>query len=196
MTYHLVHADQNTLLASDRAVIKHAERIDFADAVALLHAAAAIREKTQADAKAVRSAGHAEGLAEARAAADDHVAEQISQFARALEQHEQARRSDIAEAAHAAVRAIIGELDDATILPRMVERTLARLPAEGPVSVAVAPAMAARLAERLAGMSHVAIVAEPALAPTDCVMRTSAGQVIASLSVQLDALAKRWGVAG
>ncbi len=194
MTYHLVHSDRNTLLASDRAVIKRAERVDFADAVALLHAAAAIREQAQADASAARLAGHAEGLAEARAEADAHVAEQIAAFAEAVEQQEQARRADIAEAAHAAVRAIIGELDDEAILPRMVERTLARLPAEGPVSVSVAPAMAECLAARLGDLSHVAIVAEPALGPTDCVMRTSAGQVIASLSVQLDALAKRWGV--
>jgi flagellar biosynthesis/type III secretory pathway protein FliH len=194
MTYHLVHSDRNTLLASDRTVIKRAERVDFADAVALLHAAAAIREQAQADASAARLAGHAEGLAEARAEADAHVAEQIAAFAEAVEQQEQARRADIAEAAHAAVRAIIGELDDETLLPRMVERTLARLPAEGPVSVSVAPAMAECLAARLGDLSHVAIVAEPALGPTDCVMRTSAGQVIASLSVQLDALAKRWGV--
>jgi len=177
-------------------VIKRAERVDFSDAIALLHAAAAIREQAQADADAARLAGRAEGLAEATATADAHVAEQVAAFARAVEQHEQARRSDIAEAAHAAVRAIIGELDDDTILPCMVERTLARLPAEGPVSVAVAPAMAERLAARLEGLEHVAIVAEPALGPTDCVMRTSAGQVIASLSVQLDALAKRWGVTG
>jgi flagellar biosynthesis/type III secretory pathway protein FliH len=196
MTYHLVHSDRNSLLGSDRAVIKRAERIDFTDAVALLHAAAAIREKALREVEAARLAGQAEGLDEARAAANEHIAEQIAGFATAIEEHEQTRRADIAEAAHAAVRAIVGEIEDENLLPRLVERTLARLPAEGPVTIAVAPAMAQSLAARLARLSHVTIVPDPMLGPTDCVMRTSAGQVIASLSVQLDALAKRWGVAG
>jgi flagellar biosynthesis/type III secretory pathway protein FliH len=39
------------------------------------------------------------------------------------------------------------------------------------------------------------IAEDPSLGSGDCVVRTSAGQVIASLSVQLESLAKRWGVA-
>jgi flagellar biosynthesis/type III secretory pathway protein FliH len=46
----------------------------------------------------------------------------------------------------------------------------------------------------LAELAHVAVLADSALGATDCIVRTSAGQVIASLSVQLGALAQRWGV--
>lgn len=195
MTFHLVHTDGATLLSSDTAVIKRAERADFVDAAALLRAAAAIRDEASAAAEAARRDGRAEGLAEAREAVEAALAEQIASFAEAIQRHEESRRADIAAAALAAVHAIIGGLDDETLVTGIVERTLARLPADGPITVQLAPAMAEGLAARLVDLSHVAVVANPALGPTDCVLRTSAGQVIAGLSVQLDALAKRWGVA-
>ncbi|WP_165356284.1 FliH/SctL family protein [Sphingosinicella sp. BN140058] len=195
MTFHLFHADKNSLLASDRAVIKRSDRKDFTDAAALLQAASAIRDEAVAATEAARREGHAQGLAEARDTIEAQLAEQIAGFAAALDGHEQARRSDIAEAAYAAVRAIVGEIADEELVPRMVERTLARLPAEGPVALFVAEALATKVSERLGTASHVVVSAEPGLGPTDCVVRTSAGQVIASLSVQLDSLAKRWGVA-
>lgn len=194
MTFHLVHADAGTLLSSDTPVIKREQRTDFIDAAALLQAAAAIRDEASAAAEAARLAGRAEGLAEARATIEAGFAEQVAGFAAALDAHEQARRADIATAACAAVRTIIGTLDDETIVTRIVERTLARLPAEGPVAIQVAPEMAARLEQHLAELAHVAVSADPALGATDCIVRTSAGQVIASLSVQLGALAQRWGV--
>lgn len=195
MTFHLFHSDKNSLLASDRAVIKRSDRKDFTEAAALLRAASAIRDEAVTATEAARRDGHAQGLAEARDTIEAQLTEQIAGFAAALDAHEQARRSDIAEAAYAAVRAILGALPDEELVPRIVERTLARLPAEGPVSVFVADAVAARVMERLGTASHVVVSAEPGLSPTDCVVRTSAGQVIASLSVQLDSLAKRWGVA-
>ncbi|MGK6354120.1 FliH/SctL family protein [Sphingomonas sp. DT-207] len=195
MTFHLVHADGATLLASDTAVIKRDQRVDFVDAAALLQAASAIRDQASAAAEAARIEARAEGLAEARATVEAALAEQIAGFAEAIEQHEAARRADIAAAALAAVRAIVGTLDDEALVTGIVERTLARLPVEGPIIVQLAPSMADGLAVRLADRSHVTVVADPALGSTDCVLRTSAGQVIASLSVQLDALAKRWGVA-
>lgn len=195
MTFHLVHADANGLLASDRAVIKRAERIDFTDAAALLEAASAIRDRASAEAEQARAAGRAEGLAEAKVEIETRIAEQVAGFAAAVERHAEARRADVAEAAYAAVRAIVGELDDEFLLARIVDRTLARLPTEGPVAIAVAPAMATRLGVHIAALSHVTIAGDPALGSTECHLRTSAGQVIASLDVQLDSLARRWGVA-
>lgn len=194
MTYHLVHSDRATLLASDTPVIKRAERADFADAVSLLQVAGAIRDTALAEAERARAAGHAEGLAEARSGMDVLLADQIAGFAEAIERREEARRADIAQAAFAAVQTILGELEDETIVPRMVERTLARLPDDGPVAIQTAPAMAERLAETFAAFDHVTIAANPDLQATDCVLRTRDGQVIASLSVQLDTLARRWGV--
>ncbi len=56
MTFHLVHADDHALLASDTAVIKRAQRVDFTDAVALLQASAAIRDRASAEAESARAA--------------------------------------------------------------------------------------------------------------------------------------------
>lgn len=194
MSFHLVHADMALLVASDRPVIKRAERIDFTDAMDLLRAAAAIRDQAQDAAETARRTGYREGLDEARAGTDAHLAAQVAGFAAALDAHEQTRRQDIAEAAYAAVRAILGELDDAELLPRIVERTLAQLPGDEPVTVLVAPALAQQVSVRTGALTHVAVEADPEMGPHDCVVRTHAGQVIASLSVQLDALAKRWGI--
>jgi flagellar biosynthesis/type III secretory pathway protein FliH len=176
-------------------VIKRAERVDFADAAALLQAAAAIRDQALGETEAARREAQVQAMSDAQAEIDALVAEQVASFAAAIEAHEQARRSDIAEAAYAAVRAIVGELDDRELVPRMVERTLSRLPAEGPVTISVPGALAAAVSERLGEAAHVVVVADPGLGPIDCIVRTNAGQVIASLSVQLQSLAKRWGVA-
>ncbi|MBB5710900.1 FliH/SctL family protein [Sphingomonas xinjiangensis] len=195
MTYHLVHADDATLLASDRAVIKRSERATFTDAVSLLREAGVIRMRTQADADAARDAARAEGLEEARAEVQALIAEQVAAFAEALERHEQSRRAEIAEAAFAAVRAIIGSFDNEIVAAGLVERTLAKLPASGPMTVFVAPPVATAVQDRVGDLSHVTLKADPDLGSHDCLVRTSTGQVIASLSIQLGSLAKRWGVA-
>ena len=54
--------------------------------------------------------------------------------------------------------------------------------------------MAAAVRERLRARENVTVREDPAAAPLDCVLHTGAGCVIASLPLQLDALAARWGV--
>ncbi|PVX28370.1 FliH/SctL family protein [Sphingomonas pokkalii] len=195
MTYHLVHADGASLLFSERAVIKREERQPFIDAVALLGAVRAAQADAVAQAAAARDAAYATALAGARGEIDDLLAREIAAFAAAIEANEQARRAEIAEAALAAVHAVLGSLDDAVLVPALVERALDRLQPQGVVMVAVAPDMAERVAARLAATADVTILPDPALGARDCVIRTEQGQVIASLSVQLETLAKRWGVA-
>ncbi|MET3725825.1 FliH/SctL family protein [Sphingomonas trueperi] len=195
MTYHLVHADDAALLFSERAVIKRDERQSFADAVALL---GAVRE---AQARAVQAANDASeeaysaALGSAKAEIGDVLAREIARFSEAIDLQEQARRSEIADAALAAVHAVLGELDDATLVPALVARALDRLQPQGAVIVAVAPDMADKVAARLEALTEVTILPDPALGAHDCAIRTEQGQVIASLSVQLETLAKRWGVA-
>jgi flagellar biosynthesis/type III secretory pathway protein FliH len=77
---------------------------------------------------------------------------------------------------------------------RVVDRTLARLDTETPVTIDVAPALAGDLRAHLAALTHVSITQNPDLGPTDCHIMTASGRIIASLSVQFDALAARWGL--
>ncbi|KTF67776.1 MULTISPECIES: FliH/SctL family protein [unclassified Sphingomonas] len=195
MTYHLVHADDAALLFSERAVIKRDERQSFSDAVALLGAVREAQAKAVQAADIAREEAYSTALSGARTDIDDLLAREIAQFAAAIEAQEQARRSEIAEAALAAVHAVLGELDDATLVPALVARALDRLHPQGAVIVAVAPDLAEKVAARLAALTEVTILADPGLGAHDCAIRTEQGQVIASLSVQLETLAKRWGVA-
>ncbi len=195
MNYHLVMAGEGRLLASRSAVIPASERVAFTDAVALLRAAQAIRARAEAEVARARDDARAEGLAEASAAVDALLADRIVAFAEAIDAHEAARRADIAAAALAALRAIVGTLEDERIVAGIVDQTLARLPEAAAVRLFVAPSLAAAIARRLERCEHVTVQADATLGQHDCVLRTAAGQVIASLSVQLDALARRWGVA-
>ncbi len=195
MTYHLVHADDAALLFSDRAVIKRDECRAFSDAVGLLGAVREAQARAVAATEAAREAAYATALAGARAKIEAMLASEIAQFAAAIDAQEQARRNEVAEAALAAVHAVLGDLDDATLMPALVARALDRLQPQGAVIVTVAPDLAEKVAARLAASTEVTILPDPALAAQDCVIRTEQGQVIASLSVQLETLAKRWGVA-
>jgi flagellar biosynthesis/type III secretory pathway protein FliH len=195
MTYHLVHADDAALLFSERAVIKRDERQSFSDAVALLGAVREAQARAAQAANASREAAYSAALGSAKAEIDDLLAREIARFSAAIDLQEQARRSEIADAALAAVHAVLGELDDATLVPALVARALDRLQPQGAVIVAVAPDMADKVAARLEALTEVSILPDPAFGAHDCAIRTEQGQVIASLSVQLETLAKRWGVA-
>lgn len=195
MTYHLVHADDAALLFSDRAVIKRDERRAFSDAVGLLGAVREAQTRAVAATEAAREAAYATALAGARAEIEAMLASEIAQFAAAIDAQEQARRNEVAEAALAAVHAVLGDLDDATLMPALVARALDRLQPQGAVIVAVAPDLEEKVSQRLVARTEVTILSDPALGARDCVIRTEQGQVIASLSVQLETLAKRWGVA-
>jgi len=195
MTYHLVHADDAALLFSERAVIKRDERQSFVDAVALLGAVREAQARAVQAANDAREAAYGAALHGAQAGIEDLLAREIAQFSKAIDLQEQARRTEIAEAALAAVHAVLGELDDATLVPALVARALDRLQPQGAVIVAVAPDMAEKVSAQLAARTEVTILPDPALGAHDCAIRTEQGQVIASLSVQLETLAKRWGVA-
>lgn len=195
MTYHLVHAADAALLFSERAVIKREERQSFADAVALLGAVREAQAQAEQAANDSREAAYSTASEVARAEIEDLLTGEIARFSAAIDLQEHTRRAEIADAALAAVHAVLGDLEDATLVPALVARALDRLQPQGAVIVAVAPDMAAKVAARLDNLTEVTILPDPALGAHDCAIRTEQGQVIASLSVQLETLAKRWGVA-
>lgn len=194
MSFHLAYASNCALLSSDRAVIKRRDRVTFSDALALLQETASLRDQARGEAASARDAARMEGLAEARDAAHDVLINGLAQVANAMEAHAEIRRADIAEAALAAARAIIGDLEDSDVTHRIIDRTIARLDGDKPMTVEVAPDMVDGLAPHLANLKHVTILANPEFGPTDCRILGASGQIVASLSVQFDALAARWGL--
>jgi flagellar biosynthesis/type III secretory pathway protein FliH len=194
VSFHLAYADDGALLDSSRPVVKGHQRTAFVDAVAVLAETKHLRDRALAEAEIARDNGRRVGLDEAIAEARHAVAAGLADVAAAIEAHAETRRSDIAEAAFAAARAIVGELEESETMRRVVDRTLARLDTETPVTIDVAPALAGDLRAHLAALTHVSITQNPDLGPTDCHIMTASGRIIASLSVQFDALAARWGL--
>jgi flagellar biosynthesis/type III secretory pathway protein FliH len=194
MSFHLALADTCSLLASDRPIIKAKERLVFQDAIALLSETKRLRDQANADATAARDTARREALDEARATVQSTIVAALADMSQTIEAHASSRRSDIAEAAFAAARAIVGDLDDANVLQRIVDHTLARLDTDMPLTIEVAPALAADLRTHLTTLTHVTVIENPDLASTDCHILTRSGRIVASLSVQFDALAARWGL--
>jgi flagellar biosynthesis/type III secretory pathway protein FliH len=194
VSFHLAYVDDGVLLDSSRPVVKAYERTAFADAVSVLVETRYLRERAQADAEAARNDGRRAGLDEAKAESRHAIAAGLADIARNIDAHAESRRADIAEAAFAAAHAIVGELDKSEAMRRVVDRTLARLDTETPVTIDVAPVLAAELRTHVAALNHVSITENPDLGPTDCHIVTASGRIIASLSVQFDALAARWGL--
>ena len=194
MTFHLAYADGQALLTSDRAVIKRRDRTAFGDALMLLRETTALRDQMRKNADQAGDAARREGLAEARLAADETLAVGLADIAAAVEAHTEARRADIAEAALAAARAIVGELDDSDVMQRIIDRTIARMGSVKPLTIEVAPTLASLLGKHLVAMKHVTVTENPDFGATDCRILSDSGQIVASLSVQFDALAARWGL--
>lgn len=195
MSLYLAYARDGALLGSGRPVIKRAERQQFADAAALLDQLVRMREDAAGEIAAARDAARADGFAEGRAAAQAMVEDALDALTVAIDGHVAAWRADVADAAFAAARAIVGDLGDEEALTRIVDRSLQRIGRDKPVTIEVAPEMADRLTARLGEGGGVTVRALDGFGPTDCRIATGDGQTIASLSVQFDALAARWGIA-
>lgn len=194
MSFHLAHADGHALLTSDRAVIKRRDCVAFGDALLLLRETTALRDQMRTRADEARDAARRDGLTEARLAAHETIAVGLADIAAAIEVHAESRRADIAEAALAAARAIVGELDDGDVMQRIIDRTIARMGGDKPLMIEVAPVLAKALGKHLVDMKHVTVAENPDFGPTDCRIQSDSGQILASLSVQFDALAARWGL--
>ena len=85
-------------------------------------------------------------------------------------------------------------MDETDVMQRIVDRTMARLDGDKPVTIEVAPALVKALAKHAVDLAHITVTENPDFGPTDCRILSARGQIVASLSVQFDALAARWGL--
>ena len=189
------------LLAGGRAVVLESPLVRASDAVAvrssaeLLAQAELVVAHARAEADGVRAQAEAEGRRSALAEAEATVRETLVTLAERVDDALAERRADIAAAALAATRAILGTLEEAEVVGRLADGVLARAGDEERVVVRVAAAQAAAVAQRLAHRPFVTVEADVAAGPFACSLATADGTVVADLPVQLAALADRWGVA-
>jgi flagellar biosynthesis/type III secretory pathway protein FliH len=190
MSFFLAHG----AVGSGSSLIKAHERAEFTDALGLLTAAQ--QQATEIDARAQEASQRAEeqGLARGLANAEESIASEIAKLTDAVATIRAEYEASVAEAAYAAVTAIVGTLDDAEIVNRIVTNQLATRNESSGLRINVAPQMASGLQERIAAHEGCEIVADPDLAPTACRLTTGDGRIVADLSLQLETLRQRWGL--
>lgn len=179
----------------DSSLVKARDVVAVRSAADLLIEAEATLARAREDAADLRTAAEAAGrrtaLNEADAVVQDTVVTLTSQLTDGLA----ARRADIAAAALAATRTILGTFDEAELVGRLAEGALSRVLDDEQVVVRVAAEHARVLAERLAARTAVTVVGDAASGRFDCAIATADGTIVADLPVQLASLAERWGVA-
>ena len=194
MTYHIFKTGDYAAIGAAAPLIKASERSEFVSAVALLKAIAELRTAAETEAKGRYETGYQEGMVRGYAEAQEQVAKLIEDMATRFEAICEERRADVADAALAATKAIIGTLDDVDVAKRLVNQALARIDNGSALTIEVAPAMHARIAAHVAHLAHVKVEAAEGLGPLDCVFQTKTGRILAGLDLQIAALGERWGV--
>jgi type III secretion protein L len=193
MTYRLFHSGSATALFGPSPLLPRREAQMIRDAATLLdHARSAA-----AAAEAARAEGFAAGLAEGQrlvlAERDRTLAELIAPVATQVATAQAALHDDLATLALEAVRRMIGALPDDVLLAGLARQAVAALPLDEVERIAVPPATHEAVAAQMAADWAALVVADEGLAPGECVIHTRSGKVIASVSLQLDRLAERWG---
>ena len=183
-------------LAIHGPVIKRAawESLERADAALLLLDAS--RAKVERETAAAREAAVAEGHAEGRRAGLAELAgelQRVNETNRGLLASEDRR---VVELALAIVARIAPRLDIGQLLPPLVDAAVAEIQTEQVVQIRVAPAGVAAVEadlERLRAdhpqITAFQVVADDALATTDCVLQSESGRIEAGLHEQLAAIA-------
>ncbi len=194
MTYHIFNIGNKAVIGADTPLIKASERSEFTSAVTLLQAITELRTAAEAEAKSSAETGYHDGLAHGYAEAQAQVAKLIENMAERFETVCEERRVDVADAALAATRAIIGGLDDNDVAKRLVNQALIRIDNGSALVIEVAPAMQPLIAAHVAHLAHVRVESVDTLGPLDCVFQTKTGRILAGLDLQIAALGDRWGV--
>jgi flagellar biosynthesis/type III secretory pathway protein FliH len=194
MTLLFFHDPVNPSIATRTRLVKAQDRAAFTEAVTLLEAVRHEKSRAAAEITAARDSayqsGYQDGLTKAEAAIADAIATLTAEF----EKFSEDRKADVANAAFAATKAIIDATPKDEALAGLVDASLARLDGEQPITLEVAPDMAEKLSSHVADKTHVKVKASDALGPLDCLIHNAQGRIVANASVQLAALAERWGV--
>jgi flagellar biosynthesis/type III secretory pathway protein FliH len=194
VTYHIFKANSHSAIGATTPIIKSNERVEFTNAVSLLQAVADLKNATETEAEARCVAAYNDGLARGYAEAQSQVAKLLEDMAARFERVCEERRSDVADAALAATKAIIGSLDNVDVAKRLVSQALVRVDNGAPLVIEVSPMIAPQIADHVSHLAHVKIEAVEGLGPLDCVFQTTTGRVLAGLDLQIAALGDRWGV--
>lgn len=196
MTMLLYASEELSAVLAEQPLIKAKDMRAMQSSMALLSEATALRnDAATAREEAVRQ-GRAEGLEQARSEIANMLADEIATLANRIAASEADVRSDIAAMTHRALSEILGLMSEEDKISAITERALSRLEMSEVEAIEVHPDAAAAMHDKLAPEAAALLRPDPALGMSDCVIRAHSGTIIASLDVQLAALAQRWGITG
>jgi flagellar biosynthesis/type III secretory pathway protein FliH len=187
--------DGNTPAIGTKSPIIKSRDINYiSQTISILSEVRALQSAHLEDIAAARNAAQVQGYRDGIVKAEAQIESLLTSLVASFDDLSSARRDDIATAAFAAVRAIVGALDDETKLKGIVETSLARINSEGPITVEVATNLAERIAIALGDRANITVTGSHELSPYGCRIHSANGRIVADLGIQLDALAGRWGV--
>jgi flagellar biosynthesis/type III secretory pathway protein FliH len=196
MTYHLYGSPETLAIGVPSSRVPHDARQEFLSALELRTALLAMQQDMELRTQSALDLAKKQGFAEGKTAVEEHLATAIAALNDRISQFEAQQQDQIASAAFAATRAIIGQLPEDAVLSGIVQEAVARLDVqnEAIMQIEISPAMLSAVSARVQPDTAKKLTANPALTPQDCVVVTASGRLVASLDVQLESLAKRWGV--
>lgn len=193
-------------IASDRRVLRAAEVPALQEADQLLADLRELFEQEQARVEAACAAAREEGRRQGLAMAEGEVREQLAlaltRLTRAHEEQGLRQQRDIARLALEVFQKLLGPLPADEGLARLATQAARELLPARTWRLQVHPSRMAELRAALAavdpddkaGLSGAEIVADAELAEGDCRLTTEFGTADASLTTQVQRLARAWGV--
>ncbi|MFC4293080.1 hypothetical protein ACFOWX_11705 [Sphingorhabdus arenilitoris] len=195
MSYFLLDLPEGCFAGTGNGILKATERQHFDDAAQLLAQVRDMVAEQQSLLEQARQNAYDAALAEARAMLTDGLAQNAEDFARQIAAIETRLSASVAQAALAAAQSIIDDLPKPVVTEHIAAKLLRSYGSDGPISLCVSPANAEYLSGKLDMPSSVSIIADPAFGDTDCRLLDGKRTIVADLSVQLSAIAEKWGIA-
>ena len=183
----------DVMLRVPSARVARGDTNDLLDMAEALAQAKRMRDDAARDAADMRAQGLAEGRAEAAQELRGALNEALEALADGLAAENARRESAVAAAALKVGERLIGLQTQTEIVTGLARQALAHTQA-GAVKITVGADLGPEVASRLGDRPGLNIVEDAGAPPFACRIETDAGRIIADLGVQLDTLAKRWGV--
>lgn len=189
----LYQADGATHALAASPLIRAQDRVALRDAHAVLDHIRQIQADAAVAAQQAEQAAYAKGLADAAVAAEARITDALSSLSQQIADDQARRDAQIADAAFAALRVLVGSFDEGALTAALA-RHAAQQRADDATVIEVGAAQAPAVEKALADVPHTAVDARDDLPPLAVRVRTRDGRIIADLDVQLDNIASRWGV--
>jgi type III secretion protein L len=194
MTFYLLHHDEKRLLATDRPIVKASEYSAFADVLVLLETLRQSQAEQRSAMETARAEARQRGFVEGMRAGKSEFVQAVADLSNQVAQDRERVEREIASLALAALRLMVGSIDDETMLAGITRRAVAAVAPGGQILVEASPAMCPAIRQALAPLdeeSRINLLPDPALSDRQCRVTAPDGRIIADLDVQLEAIAQR-----